>query len=83
MSNTHVSISSSAKCPPLCGCFRMGGEQNETYFCESKSLSMPTLRMTCEAKVTFVLSLLSSAVFSDVPKKVKHFAELQKLSCPH
>ncbi|XP_021355773.1 ATP-dependent RNA helicase A-like protein [Mizuhopecten yessoensis] len=29
---------------------RMGGEQNEIYFCEQKSLSMPTLRMTSEAK---------------------------------
>ncbi|KAK2184712.1 hypothetical protein NP493_256g04026 [Ridgeia piscesae] len=29
---------------------RMGGEQNESYFCETKSLSMPTLRMTSEAK---------------------------------
>ena len=31
----------------------MGGEQNEIYFCEDKSLSMPTLRMTSEAKVTY------------------------------
>ena len=31
--------------------FRMGGEQSEMNFCENKSLSMPTLRMTCEAKV--------------------------------
>ncbi|XP_033728682.1 ATP-dependent RNA helicase A-like isoform X2 [Pecten maximus] len=29
---------------------RMGGEQSEIYFCEQKSLSMPTLRMTSEAK---------------------------------
>ena len=29
----------------------MGGEQSEMNFCEHKSLSMPTLRMTCEAKV--------------------------------
>ena len=36
----------------LCCCCRMGGEQNEIYFCEDKSLSMPTLRMTSEAKVT-------------------------------
>ena len=31
--------------------FRQGGEQSEAYFCETKSLSMPTLRMTGEAKV--------------------------------
>ena len=31
--------------------YRMGGEQSEMNFCENKSLSMPTLRMTCEAKV--------------------------------
>lgn len=30
--------------------FRMGGEQSEMYFCDQKSLSLPTLRMTCEAK---------------------------------
>ncbi|KAK3576029.1 hypothetical protein CHS0354_005181, partial [Potamilus streckersoni] len=29
---------------------RMGGEQSEMYFCDTKSLSMPTLRMTWEAK---------------------------------
>ncbi|KAH3778151.1 ATP-dependent RNA helicase A-like isoform X2 [Dreissena polymorpha] len=29
---------------------RDGGEQSEVYFCENKSLSLPTLRMTCEAK---------------------------------
>jgi hypothetical protein len=32
-------------------CFsRSGGEQNEMYFCDQKSLSMQTLRMTFEAK---------------------------------
>jgi len=39
----------------------MGGEQNESYFCETKSLSMPTLRMTSEAKVTGFL-IFSSPV---------------------
>ncbi|CAH1795075.1 unnamed protein product [Owenia fusiformis] len=29
---------------------RIGGEQAEEYFCNNKSLSMNTLRMTCEAK---------------------------------
>ncbi|ESO96009.1 hypothetical protein LOTGIDRAFT_116243 [Lottia gigantea] len=29
---------------------RCGGEDNEMYFCDQKSLSMTTLRMTCEAK---------------------------------
>lgn len=28
---------------------REGGDQSESYFCETKSLSMPTLRMTSEA----------------------------------
>lgn len=44
-------------------CFdRMGGEQDEQYFCDNKSLSMQTLRMTCEAKVgntLFVCPVLS------------------------
>ena len=30
---------------------RGGGEDAEMYFCDQKSLSMPTLRMTSEAKV--------------------------------
>lgn len=30
--------------------YRSGGEQNEMYFCDQKSLSMQTLRMTFEAK---------------------------------
>ena len=32
-------------------CFSEEGENVEMYFCEQKSLSLPTLRMTCEAKV--------------------------------
>ncbi len=32
-------------------CFRQGGEQSESYFCQDKSLTMPILRMTSEAKV--------------------------------
>lgn len=31
--------------------FRSGGEMAEMNFCDQKSLSMPTLRMTSEAKV--------------------------------
>ena len=39
-------------CPP----FRMDGEITEMNFCEAKNLNMQTLRMTCEAKVTGILS---------------------------
>ena len=31
--------------------YRSGGEMAEMNFCDQKSLSMPTLRMTSEAKV--------------------------------
>ena len=30
---------------------RMGGDQSEEWFCETKSLNMQTLRMTGDAKV--------------------------------
>jgi len=33
----------------------MGGEQSEYNFCEAKSLSVPILRMTNEAKVCTII----------------------------
>lgn len=43
---------------------RMAGEDSEACFCDNKSLSMPTLRMTCEAK-NQLRDILTNAGFPD------------------
>ena len=60
----------------------MGGEQAEEYFCDNKSLSMPTLRMTAEAK-NQLRDLLVNAGFPEECLTPQVSVNLQKTICMH
>jgi len=48
--------------------YRCGGEEQESRFCDTKQVSMPTLRMTWEAK-----NQLKQILLMEVSPLVRHF----------